>query len=66
MTGHTSTTVRRLADGKVGRIRYKPEDLPESFIIQSFRVKGMECKMSSNGRQFIFLLYFIFSEGSFN
>jgi vitamin B12 transporter len=38
----------------------KPEDLPGSLtIIQSFRVKGMECKSC---KAFIFLSFFYFSE----
>jgi hypothetical protein len=38
----------------------KPEDLPgSSTIIQSFRVKGMECKSC---KAFIFLSFINFSE----
>jgi hypothetical protein len=50
------TTVRLLRDGKVFNSFTEPEDLPGlQTIIQSFRVKGMECK---SPRAFIFLFNF--------
>jgi len=52
------------ANGKVSRTGTSQKTCQVDSIIQSFRVKGKECKMSY--RQFIFQLYSFFSEGSFN